>query len=366
MIPYGRQTIDENDIKRVVKTLRSPWLTQGPAVLEFEKLLAKAGGVKYAVAVSSGTAALHLAYLAVGLKKGDEVITTPNTFAATANMLLAVGAKPVFCDIRLDTYNIDERKVERLITKRTRALAVVDFAGQPAEMKEIYRIAKKHKLLLIEDASHSLGASYRGRSVGSLADLTTLSFHPVKAIATGEGGAVLTNNKKLYETIKLLRSHGIFKDNRGKNVMVALGFNYRMSDIQAALGTSQLEKLDKFIRLRNQASKWYEEEFVGLEHIILPQTLPHNYSAWHIYVIRVKYPKLRDKLWRYLVKKWIGANFHYPAVYTHPYYQKLGYGKKKFRNEELYSQSCITLPLYPTLKRREVHFIASCLKEWFK
>ncbi len=363
-IPYGRQTIDENDIKRVVKTLRSAWLTQGPVTLEFEKNLAKVGGAKYAVAVCNGTAALHLAYLAAGLRSGDEVITTPNTFAATSNMLLVQGAKPVFCDIRLDSYNIDEKKIEKLITKKTRAIVCVDFAGQPCEYKTIAKIAKKHKLILIADASHALGARYHGRPVGSLADMTIFSFHPVKSITMGEGGAILTNNKKYFDRLRLFRNHGIYKDKRGKNVMVELGFNYRTTDIQAALGVSQLQKLDQFIKKRRQVVRWYREELENFEQIVLPVDSEGKSSAWHIYVIRLSHPKFRDKLWQYLVHKGIGANFHYPAVYSHPYYQKLGYGKKKFLNEELYSQSCVTLPLYPALKRSEVRFIASGIKEW--
>ncbi len=373
MIPYGKQTIDRKDTKRVVQTLRSPWLTQGPAVLEFEKALANICGAKYAVAVSSGTAALHLAYLATGLKKGDEVITTPNTFAATSNMLLAVGAKPVFCDIRLDTYNIDETKIERLIGKKTKAIACVDFAGQPCEYDAISRIAKKHKLILIADASHSLGAAYQSRPIGSLADLTTFSFHPVKAIATGEGGAVLTDNKKLYEKVKLLRSHGIYKNKQGKNVMIELGYNYRLTDIQAALGVSQLRKLKSFMAKRRQVTRWYWEEMKNFDQIILPNSnlslrgpFAGSQSAWHIYVILVTNPRLRDSLWRYLVRKGIGANFHYPAVYSHPYYRKHGFARLTLPNEEIYQKSCLTLPCYPTLSRKQVRHISQVVKGFFR
>ena len=218
MIPYGHQSINKKDIEAVVKVLKSDWLTQGPNVLEFEKALAKYCGAKYAVAVNNGTAALHLAYLTAGLKKGDEVITSPNTFAATANMMMAVGAKPVFCDIHPDTYNIDESKIENLITKKTRAIVPIHFAGQPCKMDEINRIAKKHKLIIIEDACHALGAKYKGKKIGAcdFSDMAVFSFHPVKSIATGEGGVILTNDKKYYEKLILLRNHGIYKDKRNK------------------------------------------------------------------------------------------------------------------------------------------------------
>ncbi|MEK7068159.1 MAG: DegT/DnrJ/EryC1/StrS family aminotransferase, partial [Patescibacteria group bacterium] len=256
MIPYGHQFIDDSDIKTVTAVLRSDWLTQGPQVRRFEQALAKFCGVKYAVAVSSGTAALHLAYLAVGLRAGDEAITTPNTFAATANMLLAVGVRPVFGDIRADTYNLDESKIEKLITKKTKAIIPVHFAGQPCAMIYIKNIAKKHNLRVIEDACHALGARYRNTAIGSCkhSDLAVFSFHPVKSITTGEGGAIATNSKTYYEKLLLLRSHGMHKGKDGKNVMIALGYNYRITDIQSALGVSQLKKLASFIKRRHQVA----------------------------------------------------------------------------------------------------------------
>ena len=367
MIPYGRQNIDQSDINAVVKALKSDWLTQGPKVLEFEKALAKYCGAKYAVAVSNGTAALHLAYLTAGIKTGDEVITTPNTFAATGNMILAVGAKPVFCDIRLDTYNIDESKIKKLITARTKAIAPVDFAGQPCEMSKIKQIANQHNLLVIEDACHALGAKYKNIKTGSCkySDMVVFSFHPVKPITTGEGGAVLTDNKKYYEKLISLRSHGIHKDKKGKNVMVELGYNYRLTDIQAALGISQLKKLDGFIKKRRQVVEWYEDELGDAENIILPKELADNYSGWHIYVIRTKKESSRDRLMEHLKKNKIGVNFHYPAVYSHPYYRKNGYKNIKLKNAEEYHNSCITLPCYTELVKKDVEYTSELIKKFY-
>ena len=367
MIPGGHQNINQNDIKEVIKALKSDWLTQGPKVLEFERALADYCGVKYAVAVNNGTAALHLAYLAAGLKPGDEVITSPNTFAATTNMMLNVGARPVFCDIRLDTYNIDEKKIEKLITKRTKAIVPVHFAGQACEMTAIHEIARKYKFLIIEDACHALGAKYRDAKIGACrySDMVIFSFHPVKSITTGEGGAILTNNKKYFKKMVSLRSHGIHKDKNRKNIMTELGFNYRITDIQTALGVSQLKKLNGFIKKRQQIIKWYEQELKNVKQIILPLELMGDCSAWHIYVIRTANSADRDKLANFLKNKGIGVNFHYPAVYSHPYYRKNGYNGLKLVNEEIYQNSCITLPCYVNLAEKEIKFIGGSIKKYF-
>lgn len=367
MIPYGKQFIDKEDIDEVIKVLKSDWLTQGPKILEFEKILAKYCGAKYAVAVCNGTAALYLAYLAAGLKKGDEVITTPNTFVATTNMLLAVGAKPVFCDIRLDTCNVDESGIEKLITKKTKAIAPVHFAGHSCEMDKIKRIAKKYKLIVIEDACHALGGEYKNSKVGSCrySDLAVFSFHPVKPITTGEGGAILTNNKKYYKKLVSLRSHGIYKDKKGKNVMTELGYNYRLTDIQAALGISQLKKIDQFIKKRRQVVKWYKQELKDVRDIILPIELSKNYSGWHVYVIRVVKARVRDALAAYLKKNGIGVNFHYPAIYSHPYYQQNGYKSFRLVNAEKYQNSCITLPLHTKLTKKDIKYICDLIKLFY-
>ncbi len=366
LIPYGRQKIDTDDIRAVIAVLKSDWLTQGPKVKEFENALAKYCGASYAVAVSSGTAALHLAYLAANIQSGDEVITTPNTFAATSNMLLAVGAKPVFCDIRLDNYNIDASKIEELITPRTKAIVPVHFAGHPCEMDVINKVAKKYKLLIIEDACHALGASYQNKKIGSIGDMTIFSFHPVKSITTGEGGAILTNNKSYCERLIHLRSHGINKDKDGFNVMTALGHNYRLTDIQTALGLSQLKKLDGFIKARQAIFNAYVEKLKSIKDIVLPSTTEDGTSANHIFVIRVKNPAIRNKLASYLKGQGIGVNFHYPAVYSHPYYRESGHKNIKLNNEEIYHNSCITLPLYPNLKPENIKYICNQIKNFFR
>lgn len=364
MISYGSHIIDQKDIDGVVGVLKSDWLTQGPKVKEFEEKLAKYCGVKYAVAVSNGTAALHLAYLAAGIGKGDEVITTPNTFVATTNMLLILGAKPVFTDIRKDTYNILETDIEKYITKKIKAIVPVHFAGAPCDMNTILKIAQKHNLLVIEDACHALGASYKGIKVGNLkSDMTVMSFHPVKSITTGEGGAVLTNNENFYKKLLLLRSHGITKDEKGFNVMTELGYNYRMTDIQASLGITQLKKLDGFIKKRRQVVLWYEEILGDCKNIILPVTDPN--SANHIYVIRTKRKEDRLPLYNFMRNAGIGVNFHYPAIYSHPYYRARGYATIKRKMTDLYHKTSITIPLHTKLEKKDVWFVANTIKKFF-
>ncbi|MFA6304891.1 MAG: UDP-4-amino-4,6-dideoxy-N-acetyl-beta-L-altrosamine transaminase [Patescibacteria group bacterium] len=365
MISYGSQNIDQADINEVIKVLRSANLTQGPKVKEFEIKLAKYSGVKYAVAVSNGTAALFLAYLAAGLKPGDEIITTPNSFVATTNMMLALGIKPVFVDISLATYNMDERNIIKALTKKTKAIVPVDFGGQAADLKTINLLAKKHGLLIIEDASHALGAKHYGKKIGQWADLTIFSFHPVKSITTGEGGAILTNNKNLYQKLLLLRSHGIHKNQQGRNVMTELGYNFRLTDLQSALGSSQLKKVDSFIKKRREVVKWYQAELKNLSQIILPQEKPENYSSWHLYVIRTKKISDRDMLGNFLTNKGIGINYHYPAIYKQPYYQKIGFKKTNLLNEEIYQSSCLTLPCHTLLTQKDIKYIAGEIKKFY-
>lgn len=367
MIPYSRQYIDSGDIRAVTKVLKSDWLTQGPNVSAFEKALAKYCGARFAVVVPNGTAALHLAYQAAGLKKGDEIITTANTFVATSNMALVCGAKPVFCDIRPDTYNIDESKIEKLISKKTKVIAPVHFAGHPCEMDKISRIAKKHQLIVIEDACHALGAKYKNKKIGSISDLTVFSFHPVKPITTGEGGAILTNNEEFYKKLLRLRMHGIAKDpQKQKSIggwhydMKDLSFNYRITDIQCALGVSQLSKLNRFQKKRERIAREYFKKLKGIKNIVVPANLRHIQHSWHLFAIRVK-NRNRKEVFEYLKENGIGVQVHYIPVYQHSYYQKIGYKNILLKNTENYYNTCISLPIYPALTKKQLNYVVSKL-----
>lgn len=371
-IPYGRQCIEEDDIEAVVEVLRSDYVTTGPAVAEFEKSVAEYTGAKYAVAVSNGTAALHVACLAAGIKEGDEVITTPITFAASSNCVLYCGAKPVFADIEPDTYNIDPAKIEEKITSKTKAIIAVHFTGQPCKMDEINEIAKKHNLIVIEDAAHGLGADYKGKKVGSISDMTTFSFHPVKHITTGEGGMVTTNSKELYDRIILFRSHGITRNERflEKNEggwyyeQLDLGYNYRITDIQCALGISQMKKLDRFVERRREIAKRYNEAFSDVKGIQIPKQEADCHNSWHLYVIQVL-DKDRKEVFDTLRSKNIGVNVHYIPVYKHPYYQKNGYERVCCKNAEQYYANAISIPMYPLLSKEEQEYVIETIKEVF-
>lgn len=364
MIPYGHQTIDEADIQAVERVLRSDYLTTGPAVGAFEEKVAGYAGAKYAAAVSNGTAALHTACLAAGIGPGDEVITSPITFAASANCVLYCGGRPVFADIDPATYNLSPEEIEKKITPRTKAVIPVHFAGRPCEMDAIGEIAKKHGLTVIEDGAHALGAAYHGRRIGTFSDMTIFSFHPVKPITTGEGGMVVTDDEKLYQRLKLFRSHGITREEwemegsapeQGEGwyyQQVALGFNYRMTDLQAALGASQMDKLDGFLQKRREIAARYSRAFAEVPGIGIPEWPKEMESGWHLYVIRIQ-EKERAEVYRRLQEAGIGANVHYIPVYRHPYYQRHGYGEVCCpRAEELYRQ-IISLPIYPGLTGEE-------------
>lgn len=369
-IPYGRQWIEEDDIEAVAKVLRSDYVTTGPLVAEFEKTVAEYTGAKYAVAVSNGTAALHVACLAAGIKEGDEVITTPITFAASANCAFYCGARPVFVDIEPDTYNIDVTKIEEKITEKTKAIVAVDFTGQPCKMDELRAIAIKHNLLVIEDAAHALGADYKGRKVGSISDMTTFSFHPVKHITTGEGGMITTNNKELYERLVLFRSHGItraehlLEKNEGGwyYEQLDLGYNYRITDIQCALGVSQMKKLDRFVEKRREIARRYNEAFADMKGIQVPIQDKDCHNSWHLYVIQVL-EKNRKEVFDALRNKNIGVNVHYIPVYKHPYYQKNGYETVHCKYAEEYYNRAISIPMYPLLKSEEQDYVIEAIKE---
>ena len=369
MIPYGRQTIEEDDIQAVVDVLRSDYLTTGPKIAEFEKMVADYVGAKYAVAISNGTSALHAACFAAGIQAGDEVITTPLTFAASSNCVLYCGGTPVFADVDPKTYNIDPEDIRRKITDKTKAIIAVHLAGQPCDMDEIHKIAKEHDLLVIEDGAHALGSVYKGKKVGTLSDMTTFSFHPVKPITTGEGGMIVTDNEEFYQKMMLFRSHGITRD---ENLMTRndgpwfyqqldLGYNYRITDIQCALGCSQMKKLDRFLALRKEIVARYNEAFADCENIVTPYQLPETESGWHLYIVQVKNCD-RRKVFEALREHGIAVNVHYIPVYLHPYYQEHGYKDVHCRNaEEVYSH-IISLPLYPTLTEEQQQYVIETLK----
>lgn len=368
-IPYGRQYIDEEDIAAVIDTLRSDYLTTGPKVEEFEKKVADYLGVKYAVAVSNGTAALHCACLAAGIKEGDEVITSPITFVASANCVLYCGGTPVFADIDPVTYNIDPEDVKRKITNKTKAIIPVHFTGQPCEMDELIQIAKEHNLIIIEDAAHALGADYKGRKIGTISDMTTFSFHPVKHITTGEGGMITTNNKDLYDKLMLFRTHGITKDHAAMTAndgawyyqQIELGYNYRITDIQCALGISQMKKLDYFIKRRKEIVEKYNEVLIGVAGIIIPKELPGCNSSWHLYVIQVTGNR-RKLVFDQLREKDIYTMVHYIPVYTHPYYRNHGYQEVTCPTAEAVYENFISLPIYPQLTEEEQNYVIEEVK----
>jgi len=370
MIPYGHQWIDNKDIKEVTKVLKTDWITQGPKIKEFEKIIAKYCSAKYAVAVSSGTAALHLAYLAADIKNKDEVITTPLTFASTANAVVYCGGKPIFVDIEKDTFNINPELVEKSITPRTKAIATVDLAGHPCDYDKILKIAKKHKLLVVEDASHSLGSEYKKRKIGSIADMTIFSFHPVKAITTGEGGMIVTNNKSLYEKLKTLRHHGIVKKPKKGSWYYEIenpGYNYRITDFQCALGISQFKKISEFIKRRREIVAKYNKEFKDIKEIMTPIEKKYAKSAWHIYPIQLKLEKLkvnRKKIFEELRGAGIGVQIHYIPLHLQPFFKnKFGYKKGNFPITEKYYQGAITLPLFPKMTTKDVKTVIEMIKK---
>ena len=375
MIPYSTQDINEADIKAVERVLRSGWLTQGPVLEHFEKAIAKKVKVKFAVAFNSGTAALHAAYFAAGVGKDDEIIVPSLTFAATANAALYLGAKLVFADSSSLTGNMDVSDARKKITKKTKAIVPVDYAGRPADLREFRALAKKHKLVLIEDGAQSLGATYRGKPIGTQADMTMFSFHPVKSITTGEGGVIVTNNEKYVRALRLFRSHGISKDTatfvrKGHGAwyqeMQVLGFNYRMPEMSAALGESQLKRLDSFITKRRTAAKRYDTLLKKIPNLILPTTeRVYEKSAWHLYPVRLA-PAIahkRDAVFAKLREAGIGVQVHHVPVHLHVYYEKLGYTKGLCPNTEVFAASEISIPLFPGITKKQQTYIADTLRK---
>ena len=362
-LPYGHQLIDDADIQAVVEALKADKITTGERVEQFEKKVASYCGAKYAVAVSSGTAALHCAYHVAGISRGDEVITTPITFFATVSAIVMCGGKPILADVREDTINIDFFEIARKIRHKTKAIVPVDFAGHPASLDVIMGIAKGNNLVVIEDACHALGAEYKGKKIGSISDMTVFSFHPVKSITTGEGGMILTNNESYYEKMLKFRNHNIEHGTKPWQYGIwDVGYNYRLSDISCALGISQMDKLDKFITRRRKIARMYNEAFADIEEIITPVELPLVKSAYHLYVIQLRSMD-REKFMESLVSQNIGVQVHYIPIHYHPYMQKNSrYRIGDFPNAERYYSRCISLSIFPKMTDDDVEYVIDTVK----
>jgi perosamine synthetase len=374
MIPYARQSIDEADIRAVVEVLRSDWLTTGPKVAEFQEAIADYVGTKYAVAVSSGTAALHAAMYALGIGLGDEVIVPPMTFAATANCVVFQGGTPVFVDVDLETLLIDPAQVEAKITSRTKAIIAVDYAGHPCDYDALKAIAKRHGLALVADACHALGAKYKGRPAGSLADLNVFSFHPVKHITTGEGGMITTDDPELAGRMRVFRNHGIATDHHQRKTrgswlyeMVDLGYNYRITDFQCALGISQLRKVSEWVVRRQEIASHYDAAFAKISEI-QPLRLRQDVShAYHLYVIGIDFQEIgvdRASFFKNIQEKGVTVNVHYIPVHLHPYYRvKLGTGPGLCPVAEAAYEKILSLPMYSGMSDRDVEKVIFTVKQ---
>lgn len=372
---YGHQYLDEKDVQAVVDVLHSDYLTCGPKITELEQKLCELTGAKYAVVCSNDTAALHIACMAAGVSAGDEVITTPITFLASANCALYCGAKPVFADIDEETYNIDPKEIEKALTPKTKAVVAVDYTGQVVDLDAIMETCHKQNVVVIEDAAHSIGTLYKGRPVGSIADMTTFSFHPVKTVTAGEGGAVLTDNEEYYKKLLLYRSHGMTRDQAQMTKeseggwyyqMIDLGYNYRMTDMQAALLISQMEKLPMFSKRRKEMVARYNEAFSRIPELTVQQELEGSDSTRHLYILRIKPEKLRiDRrgFFDALAAENIMCNVHYIPIYLQPYYQEMGYPKGLCpKAEKLYSEM-MSLPLYYAMTDQDVEDVITAVQK---
>ena len=382
MIPYAKQSITEQDIDAVVQVLRSDFITQGPIVSQFEKAVADYCSAQYSIAVSNGTAALHLACLALGVSSGDIVWTSPNTFVASANCALYCGAVVDFVDIDSITYNMSLEALKKKLQDAQqndclpKVLIAVHFAGQSCEMKEIKALSEQYGFMIIEDAAHALGGDYLGQKIGSClySHITSVSFHPAKMVTTGEGGMLLTNESELAYSIEQLRSHGITKNTENMThesygdwyyQQLNLGFNYRITDLQAALGLSQLQRLNEFVNKRRQLVQSYNTQLAGLS-ITIPWQHPDSQSCWHLYVIRLKLKKItknRKEVFDQLRQSGIGVHVHYIPVHTQPYYQQLGFNRGDFPESETYYEEALTLPLYVDLTETDINFITQKLRD---
>ena len=372
---YGHQYIDDADIQAVVDVLKSDYLTCGPKITELEEKLCKLTGAKYAVVCSNGTAALHMACMAAGVEPGDEVITTPITFAASANCALYCGAKPVFADINEKTYNIDPEQVKEVITDKTKAVVAVDFTGQSVELDKLMAHCKEHHLVLIEDGAHVIGTKYKGQPNGSIADMTTFSFHPVKTVTGGEGGAVMTNSEEYYQKLLLARSHGITRDTALMEEephggwyyeQVSLGYNYRMTDIQAGLLISQLDKLPMFSDRRKEIVAKYNEAFLQIPEIQVQEEIPESDTTRHLYILRIRPEMLtinRREFFDALAAENIMCNVHYIPTYYFPHYQRLGYEKGLCPKAEKLYDEMMSLPLYYGMTDKDVEDVITAVKK---
>jgi len=376
LLPYGHHSVEPEDIEAVISVLRSDWITTGPKVIEFENAFAAYVGARHAVSFSSGTAALHGAAFAAGLEAGTEAITTPLTFCATANCILYMGAKPIFADICPDTMNIDPGEVAKSVTPRTKAILPVDYAGHPVDLDAIMSLAERHDLVVIEDAAHALGASDRSQKVGSVSHLTIFSFHPVKHITTGEGGMVTTNDSQLARQLRMFRNHGIDLDARERQhqisgqwyyEMVALGYNYRLTDIGCALGLSQLQRLESNLARRREIAAQYSDAFKNVSGVILPEVRQGVKPAWHLYPIRLNLASLtvdRAEIFRALQAEGIGVNVHYIPVHLHPFYRKqFGFRGGEYPVAEETYERLISLPIFHGMTDQDVEEVIEAVNK---
>lgn len=374
-IYYGHQYIDEADIRAVEEVLRSDYLTCGPKITQLEQKLCDITGAKYAVACSNGTAALHIACLAAGVGAGDEVITTPITFAASVNCALYCGARPVFADINPETYNISPESVAACVTEKSKAVAAVDFTGQSVELEPLLQICRENHMVLIEDGAHVIGTKYKGKCNGSIADMTTFSFHPVKTVTGGEGGAVLTNSEEYYKRLLLYRTHGITRDESLLEhpadgawyyEQLVLGYNYRMTDMQAALIISQLDKLEMFSARRKEITARYNDAFSALAGISVQKEIPESDTTRHLYILRIRPEEFtidRKRFFEALAAENVCCNVHYIPVYYFPYYEKMGYKRGLCPNAEKLYEEIISLPLYYAMTDEDVESVIEAVRK---
>ena len=358
MLSYSTQLIEEDDISAVVETLKGKFLAQGPKVAAFEEALCTYTGAKYAVAFNSATSALSGAYHVCGIQEGDEVITTPISFVSTANMFVDIGAKPIWCDVKLDG-NIDEKRIEALITPKTKAIVPVHFGGKPINLDKIHKIAKEHNLLVIEDAAHALGSSINDDKIGSLSDMSIFSFHAIKPITTSEGGAVMTNNEEYAKKLRLFRSHGIIKKSVWNSDMVSMGYNYRLTEVAAALGISQLKKLDRFVAKRNEIAAYFDERFQNEKLFLTQKIEPHQISSRHLYpiILNPELHSFKEKIFTELQKRGLGVQVHYKPIYQNSFYKEKFCEVSLPAADEFYNSE-ISIPCNQTMSMQDAAFVA--------